>query len=126
MMLLAGFSILALTLAVVGIYGVVSYSVATRTREMGIRLALGAERAGVIQLVVRSAMGMVVVGLVMGGTAAYFAGRLLEEMLYQVEPGDPATLAGAVVALGLAGLLASWIPAWSGTRVDPMITMRAE
>lgn len=126
MMLLAGFSLLALTLAVVGIYGVVSYSVATRTREMGIRLALGADRTGVVQLVVRSAMGMVVAGLVVGGIAAYFASRLLEEMLYQVEPGDPLTLAGGVIILAAAGLGASWIPAALGTRVDPMVTMRAE
>lgn len=126
MKLLAGFSFLALVLAVVGIYGVVSYSVATRTREMGIRLALGADRTGVVRLVVRSAMGMVIAGLVVGGLAAYFAGRLLEGMLYQVEPGDPLTLAGGVLILAIAGLGASWIPAVLGTRVDPMVTMRAD
>lgn len=125
-MLMAGFSLLALTLAVVGIYGVVSYSVATRTREMGIRLALGADRTGVVQLVVRSAMGMVVSGLLVGGLAAFFASRLLEGMLYQVEPGDPLTLAGGVLILAVAGLGASWIPAVLGTRVDPMVTMRAD
>lgn len=126
MMLLTGFSLLALTLAVVGIYGVVSYSVATRTREMGIRLALGADRSRVVRLVVRSAMGMVVAGLVVGGIGAFYAGRLLQGMLYQVEPGDPVTIAAGIALLGLAGLAASWVPALLGTRVDPMVTMRAE
>lgn len=126
MMLLAGFSVLALTLAVVGIYGVVSYTVATRTREMGIRLALGAEPGGVVQLVMKSAMGMVLTGLAIGVLASYFAGRLLEGMLYQVESGDPLTIVGGALVLGVAGLAAAAVPAILGTRVDPMVTMRAE
>ncbi|MDX1646785.1 MAG: ABC transporter permease [Longimicrobiales bacterium] len=126
MLLLAGFSILAVILAVVGIYGVVSYSVATRTKEMGIRLALGADRRGVVELVMKSAMGMVAVGLLVGGVAAYFTGSVVEGMLYEVGPRDPMTLLGGVALLTLAATLASWFPAYSGTRVDPMVTMRAE
>lgn len=126
MMLLGGFSLLAFVLAVVGIYGVVSYSVATRTREMGIRLALGADRTGVVRLVVRSAMGMVLTGLVVGTVVALFSARVIEGMLYGVAPRDPLTLVGSVALLGLAGLVASWIPARLGTRVDPLVTMRAE
>jgi len=126
MMLLGGFSLLALVLAVIGIYGVVSYSVATRTREMGIRLALGADRSGVMGLVMKSAMGMVLTGLVVGTVVALFSGRIVEGMLYGVAPRDPITLAGSVALLGLAGLVASWIPARLGTRVDPLVTMRTE
>lgn len=126
MLLLAGFSLLALTLAVVGIYGVVSYSVATRTREMGIRIALGADRGGVLELVMRSAMGMVLVGLLAGTLVAYFGARVIEGMLYGVAPGDPLTLLGGAAILAVAGFLASLVPAYWGTRVDPMVTMRAE
>lgn len=126
MMLLGAFSALALILAVVGIYGVVSYSVARRKREMGVRLALGAEPGDVVTLVVRHAMRMVVVGLIVGAIGALASGRILQGMLYGVTPLDPVALAAGIVTLGGAALLASWIPARGGTRVDPMITMRAE
>jgi len=126
MLLLAGFALTALLLAVVGIYGVVSYSVARRTREMGIRLALGSDPAAVMGLVMRSSMRMVAGGLVLGVAAALFATRLMRGMLYEVEPADPVAMTVAVLVLATAAAAASWIPARSGTRVDPMLTMRAE
>ncbi len=126
MMLLGAFSALALLLAAVGIYGVVSYSVAQRKREMGVRLALGADPEDVVSLVVRNAMRMVLTGLIVGVAASLASGRVLQGMLYGVTPLDPVAIAVGMLTLGGAALLACWIPARSGTRVDPMITMRAE
>ena len=126
MLLLTGFSFVALLLAVVGIYGVVSYSVARRTREMGIRLALGADPGGVLRLVMGSSMRMVVAGLILGLIGSVFAGRLMRGLLYGIEPMDPLAIAAGVLVLGGAAASASWLPARQGTRVDPIVTMRAE
>jgi len=126
MMVLGGFSLTALILAGVGIFGVVSYSVARRTREMGIRMALGADPDGVLRLVMSAAMRMVVAGLVVGVMGALVLTRVMRSLLYQVSPTDPVALATAALLLAGAALLASWLPARAGTRVDPMITMRAE
>lgn len=125
-LLLGGFSIVGLMLAAVGIYGVVSYSVARRTREMGIRVALGAQPTSVGAMVVRSSMQLVAGGVIVGLIGAVFAARLLQSMLYEVAPGDPITLGLVTVLLIGTALIASWIPARAGTRADPMITMRAE
>jgi putative ABC transport system permease protein len=126
MLLLTGFSLMALVLAVVGIYGVVSYSVAQRTREMGIRLALGADPGGVRSLVVRGSMRMVAPGLVLGVLGSVAVGRLMQGMLYDVAPTDPLAILVGTVLLAGAALLASWVPARLGTHVDPMRTMRAD
>jgi predicted permease len=126
MLLLGGFSIVGLLLAGVGIYGVVSYSVARRTREMGIRVALGAEPASVSRMVMRSSMQLVAGGVVVGLVGSLAASRLLGSMLYDVAPTDPITLVGVTVTLVVTALLASWIPARAGTKTDPMVTMRAE
>ena len=126
MLLLVGFSLVALILAVVGIYGVVAYTVACRTREMGIRLALGADPGGVLRMVMASAMRMVVGGLVLGVVGAIAAGRVMQGLLYGIGPMDPLALAAATLVLGAAAAAASWLPARGGTRVDPMVTMRAE
>lgn len=126
MMLLGGFSLTALLLAVVGIYGVVSYSVARRTREMGIRMALGADGGSVRAMVVKGAMSMVAGGLLMGVLGALGLTRVLSSLLYQVSPRDPLTLGGAVILLAGAALVASWLPARAGTRVDPMVSLRTE
>jgi putative ABC transport system permease protein len=126
MLLLGGFSLTALILSWVGIFGVVSYGVAQRTREMGIRIALGATPAGMRRMLVGNAMRMVAGGLVVGLGGAFVVTRLLRSMLYNVRPLDPVAIFGAVALLSLAGLVASWIPAASGTRVDPIVTMRAE
>lgn len=126
MLLLVGFSLVALILAVVGIYGVVAYTVACRTREMGIRLALGADPGGVLRMVMASAMRIVAGGLVLGVVGTYAAGRAMQGLLYGIEPMDPLAIAAATLVLGAAATGASWLPARSGTRVDPMVTMRAE
>jgi putative ABC transport system permease protein len=126
MLLLGGFSLTALVLSWVGIFGVVSYGVAQRTREMGIRIALGATPAGMRRMLVGNAMRMVAGGLVVGLGGAFVVTRLLGSMLYGVRPLDPVAIVGAVTLLSIAGLVASWIPAASGTRVDPIVTMRAE
>ena len=126
MMLLGAFSVIALILAAVGIYGVVSYSVARRKREMGIRLALGADAGSVRSMVVKASMQMVFGGLVFGVSAAYGLTRVMSGLLYEVSPTDPVTMALVVAILAGMGFLASWLPARSGTRVDPMVTMRME
>ena len=126
MLLLGGFSIVGLLLAGVGIYGVVAYSVARRTREMGIRVALGADPGSVGRMVVRSSMKLVAWGIVVGVAGALGTTRLLQSFLYEVAPGDPLTLAAVTAILVGTALLASWLPARAGTRTDPMITMRAE
>jgi putative ABC transport system permease protein len=125
-LLLAGFALLALLLAGAGIYGVVSDQVAQRTREMGIRLALGGAPSSVRRLVVGQSLGVVGVGLAVGVIAVALGGRVVSALLYGVAPMDPLSVAGATLVLAGSAALASWIPAARGTRVDPMITMRAE
>jgi predicted permease len=126
LLIMAGFAATGLLLAAVGIYGVVSYAVARRSREMGIRLALGATGPAVRKMVVLGAMGPVLVGLVAGLAGAWGLSRLLSGLLYGVPPDDPLTFLGVVTLLLITGWAASWIPARRSTRVDPMITMRAE
>jgi putative ABC transport system permease protein len=104
----------------------VSYSVARRTREMGIRMALGARPGDVRWAVVRGAMGMVGLGLALGLLGAVAVTRTLQSLLYEVSPMDPVALVAAVAVLGGAGFLASWLQARGGGRVDPMVSMRAD
>jgi predicted permease len=126
MLLLGGFSLVGLLLAGVGIYGVVAYSVARRTREMGIRVALGADPGSVGRMVIHASMRLVAGGVVVGIGGAILTSRLLQSFLYGVSPGDPVTLIGVTAVLVGTALLASWLPARAGTRTDPMVTMRAE
>jgi len=126
MLVLGGFSLVALVLAAVGIFGVVSYSVARRRREMGIRMALGADPGSVLRLVMGASMRMIAGGLVVGLAGAMAATRALQSFLFEVSPTDPLSLAAAAALLAGAGLLASWLPARAGTRVDPMVTMRSD
>ncbi|HEX9700785.1 MAG TPA: ABC transporter permease [Acidobacteriota bacterium] len=126
MAILAVFGAVALALAAVGIYGVVSYSVARRRREMGIRIALGAQPRGVRRLVVRRSMTLVAAGIVIGVLGALALTRLLETMLYEVSPTDPLTFAAVTLLLAATAWLASFIPALRGSRTDPMITMREQ
>ncbi|MEO7083962.1 MAG: ABC transporter permease [Gemmatimonadaceae bacterium] len=124
--LLASFAGIALILAALGIYGVISYTVSQRTRELGIRIALGASRGGIINLVVTQGMVLTGTGVVIGLAGAYWLTRLIAKMLFDVPPFDPLTFSAvAVVLLGVAGL-ASYIPARRAARVDPIIAMRAE
>jgi predicted permease len=126
LIILSGFAGAALLLAGVGIYGVVSYSVARRFRETGIRLALGATRSGVRTMVVTQALRPVALGLVLGLAGTFALSRVMGGLLYQVRPTDPATLGAVVLILFVTAWGASWIPALRSTRVDPGVTMRAE
>ncbi len=124
--LLALFAITALALAAVGIYGVMSLAVTARTREMGIRIALGAERTRVQRLVIGEGIGLVAVGAVIGLAGALAATRVLRTFLFDLTSSDPVTYVAIVVVLGGAAILASWIPARRASRVDPVVALRAE
>ena len=126
MQLLALFSAVALALAAIGVYGVVSYLVSQRTREMGIRMALGARRRQLVQLVVTGSMLPVAIGIMAGIAAAIPAARLIAALLYAVTPSDPAVLGVIVGVLGLTAVLASWIPARRAASVDPLVALRDE
>jgi predicted permease len=126
MLLASSFGLLALVLAALGIYGVLSYAVSRRTRELGMRMALGATPGGIARLVVRDGLATTAVGLVLGLAAAVALTRYLESVLYDVRPGDPLTYAGVAALLLLTALAATWLPAWRATRVDPLEAIRAE
>ncbi len=124
--LAGGFGLLALALAAVGIYGVLASSVAQRTREIGIRMALGSSRGRAVGLVLRQAAGMVLVGLGAGFVCAWPAGRAVRAFLFGVAPLDPLTLALSACTLLLACALAAAVPAWRAASVDPVIALRSE
>ena len=124
--LLGLFGAAALLLAVLGIYGVISYSVGRRTREVGIRLALGAAPGDVLRMVLGEGLALVGVGLALGLAGAFLATRSLSSLLFEVSRLDAGSWAGVAVLLLLAGLAASWIPARRATRVDPVSALRAE
>jgi putative ABC transport system permease protein len=124
--LLAGFSGLALLLAVVGIYGVLSYTVNQRTQEIGIRLTLGATRRDVLALVVGDGMRLAVIGIVIGLVASYGVTDLMKALLFEVSPHDPATFAGLAALLAVVALVASTLPGLRATRVSPIDALRHE
>jgi len=126
MLLLGIFAAIALLLAAVGIYGVMSYSVSRRTHEIGIRISLGASRADVLQMVVRQGMAQALAGTAAGVAGALLLSRLMAGMLYGVRPTDPVTFAGVGIVLGLAALAATCVPARNATRIDPMAALRHE
>ena len=125
-MLLATFAALALVLGSVGIYGVMAFTVSQRTREIGIRMALGARPRDVLRSVMTRGLALTGVGVVAGLTLAVISGRALSSLLFLVSPTDPATLASVTALLALAALFACYWPARKATRVDPIITLRAE
>jgi len=126
MTLLVGFALAALVITAVGLYGVISYAVAQRTREIGIRIALGASPNTVGRRVARQGLALTLAGVGVGAAAALMATRILRSMLFGVAPGDPTVLAAVAVLLAAVALLASWIPARRAAAVDPLIAIRTE
>jgi putative ABC transport system permease protein len=124
--LFGAFAVTALVLAAIGIYGVLSYAVAQRTQEIGIRIALGARAAEVLRLVVGQGMALTLLAIVIGLVAAAGLSRLMRTLLFGVAPGDPATFAAAAIVLALVALVACWVPARRATRVDPVAALTHE
>jgi ABC-type antimicrobial peptide transport system permease subunit len=122
--LLTLFGLLALSLAAIGLYGVLSYAVTERTREMGIRLALGAQPHDLIELVVGQGMILTLIGLVIGVGAAFALTRLIEKLLFGVSATDPLTFAAIPLLLASVALLASWVPARRATRMNPLVALK--
>jgi putative ABC transport system permease protein len=126
MVLLLIFAGMALLLSAIGIYGVMAYTTTQRRHEIGIRLALGAGTRDVLRLVVGQGMRLVLVGLVAGLVGAWSLSRVLASQLFDTSAQDPVTYAAVAFLLGLVALIATWLPARRATRVDPMISLRAE
>ncbi len=124
--LIGGFSVLALFLAALGLYGVLAYSVTERTREIGIRIALGAPRAKIFGLIVRRGMTLVAIGLSIGITLAILCGPLFQHFLYGVASQDPATIIAVAFLLATIAMIACWLPARRAGRVDPLVALRQE
>ena len=124
--LMGTFAAIALPLAAVGIYGVLSYLVARRTHEIGIRLAVGADRSQVLALVLKQGLTLAGTGIVTGLIAAFLLTRLMQSLLYQVRPSDPTTFVVVAAALVAVSLLASALPAYRATRVSPLVALRTE
>jgi putative ABC transport system permease protein len=122
--LLSAFAGLSLFLAVLGLYGVVTYMVKMRVREIGVRMALGAQRSDVLLMVIKSGVELAVAGSVIGIFAAFVLGHALATLLYQVSLYNPATLLSTSALLALVVLLASYVPAYRASRLEPMETLR--
>jgi ABC-type antimicrobial peptide transport system permease subunit len=124
--LVGGFAVLALLLGVIGLYGVVAYSVSQRTREIGVRMALGAQRSSVSKLVLKEAGRLVSFGILSGVVLALATSTLLETLLFGVRAWNPPTLAAVAAVLAISALLASYLPARRAAKVDPMVALRYE
>jgi len=125
-LLLGAFAAVALLLATLGVYGVIAYAVSQRTREFGIRIALGATSAVVSRTVLRRGIMLAGAGMLLGIVGALAATGAIRSLLFDVPAADPITFAGVVVVLSGVAILASWLPARRASRVDPVIAMRAE
>jgi ABC-type antimicrobial peptide transport system permease subunit len=123
---LAGFAALAVLLAAVGIYGVMAYAVSQRTREMGVRIALGAGSGNVLRMILGQGLRLAVIGVALGLVTSFALTRLMTGLLFGVKPTDPGTFGLVTGALLAVAVIACWIPAWRATRVDPVIALRYE
>jgi putative ABC transport system permease protein len=126
MRLLTAFAVIGLLLTSIGVYGVLAYYVSQRTREIGVRAALGATKSQLASMVVRQSMLPIAAGVILGVAGSLAAGRLLQQFLYEVQPGDPQVLATIVTLLVGVGLLASWLPARRAAAIDPLVALRDE
>jgi putative ABC transport system permease protein len=126
MLLIAMFGVVALVLSAVGLYGVVAYSVSLRTREIGLRMAIGAMPGDVLKMVVGDGMKLAAMGVVIGTVAAFVLSRFVASMLFEVEVSDPVSYSGTALVLLLVAALACYIPARRAMRVDPMVTQQQE
>jgi predicted lysophospholipase L1 biosynthesis ABC-type transport system permease subunit len=124
--LLAGFAAAALTLAAIGLYGVIAFGVSRRRQEIGLRLALGARRTDVLRMVMARGLWLTTAGLLLGAGAALALGRVMTSLLYGIAPTDPATLAAVAAVLGGVAAAATLVPAFAATRVDPATALRSE
>jgi ABC-type antimicrobial peptide transport system permease subunit len=124
--LLASFAGIALLLAAIGLYGLLSYAVAQRTRDIGLRMALGAGRSRVLAAVLRQGLELVGIGLAVGLAGAALLTRVTERLLYGVKPGDVVTYAAVAVVLAATGALVCYVPALRATRIDPAVALRGE
>jgi ABC-type antimicrobial peptide transport system permease subunit len=120
------FALAALVLAMVGVFGVLAYSVAQRTQEIGVRIALGATPGGILKMVLGQGLLTVAIGLIVGLAGSLLLTRTMRSMLFEISPNDPLTIVGIALLLLLIAMLASYIPARRATRVDPMIALRYE
>jgi ABC-type antimicrobial peptide transport system permease subunit len=120
------FGALALVLVCIGLYGIMAYATSGRTNEIGIRLALGAQRSGILWLILRESLLLVLIGAAIGMPLIFFAGKWISSLLFGLRPADPATLAFAISLMFVIGMLASYVPARRAMRVDPMIALRYE
>jgi putative ABC transport system permease protein len=124
--LLGAFAGLALLLAAIGTYGVLSYMVTERRREIGIRVALGAARSQMLIQIMKQGLQVAALGAAIGLAGALAVNRLIASLLFGVQPTDPATIALVIAAITAVAVLASWLPAWRASRVDPNIVLRDE
>jgi len=124
--LLTVFALVGFVLALVGAYGVISFSVSRRVQEIGVRMALGARSADVLRMILLQGLALVALGVVLGAGAAFGLARLIASQLYGVKPGDPLTFVGATLLVFLIAALACLIPARRATRVDPIVALRYE
>jgi len=126
MILVAAFAVLGLTLAALGIYGVISYAVTRQTQEFGIRMALGATPQLVQRSVLASTLKLAAAGIAVGLFFSLFCSQIMLSLLFQTEPNDPATIAAVALLLGIVAVIAGYVPALRATRIHPAVALRAE